>query len=278
MRGARAIFLLAALLVWSSQTAWAQNSWRQRASASQDDVTRSDITEEVRFGREVAARILGRLPLYDNPEITKYVNLVGQSVVMNTGRTELEFRFAVLDTGDINAYAAPGGYIFITKGALEKAQDEAELAGVLAHEIAHVTERHIVKELNIHGAEDSAVSGLARLIGGASDTAKVAFFQAAEKALEILFRDGYKREDEVQADKNAAAFTAITGYDPAALARYLERISTLKGKQTEVLDKTHPPTDARIVQIKEAIAKGGLETAGAKIGKERFASAMKALK
>jgi predicted Zn-dependent protease len=250
---------------------------RQRLSAG-DDVAASDISEEVRFGREVAARVIARYGLYDNAKLMKYVNLVGKALAMNTSRPELDFHFAVLNTDEINAYAAPGGYIFVTRGALLRMQSEAELAGVLAHEIGHVVEKHVVKELNIKGVDDSAVSGLARVIGGSTDSARVAFSQAVDKALDILFKDGYKREDEAQADKDAVLFCALTGYEPAGLVRFFERISVLKGKQTEVLDKTHPPYASRIAWLRSSVVQEGMDAEGYTVNRDRFHEAIKGLK
>jgi beta-barrel assembly-enhancing protease len=250
---------------------------RQRLSATHE-VSSSDIVEEVRFGREVAARIIGRYSMYDNEKLLKYVSLVGQSLVMNTSRPELDYHFAILNTEEINAYAAPGGYIFVTRGALQKMQNEAELAGVLAHEIGHVVERHIVRELNIRGGDNSATAGLAHAIGGSSDAAKVAFVQSIDKAVDILFKDGYKREDEAQADRDAVLFCALTGYEPAGLVRYFERINSIKGKQTAVLDKTHPSYESRINMLNSTISQEGLESKEFKINKKRFGENMKELK
>ena len=251
-------------------------AWRQRVPAGQEaGSTSEDVNEEVRFGREVAARMIGRYGLYQNDQLTRYVNLVGLTLAGNANRPELTYRFAVLNTSDINAYAAPGGYIFVTRGALEKMQDESELAGVLAHEIVHVNERHVVRELGIRATDDSAASGLARMIGGGSETARVAFTQAVDKAVDILFKTGYKREDEVQSDTGAVAICAIAGYDPAGLVRYFERINASKGKNTEVLDKTHPIYDTRIALLKETIAKEGIVSGNYKTQKERFDETMK---
>jgi len=252
--------------------------FRQRDSATGGEVRESDISEEVRFGREVAARVIGRYGLYENPQIMKYVNLVGRSLALSTSRPEIEFRFAVLNTDEINAYAAPGGYIFVTRGAIARMRDEAELAGVLAHEIGHVVEKHVVKELNIRGTEQSAASGLALLIGGTSESARLAFSQAVDQALDMLFKNGYKREDETQADKDAVLFCALAGYDPDGLVKYFERISAMKGKGTEVLDRTHPSYEARIAWLKDTLVKEGVESASLKNHKERFAEAMKNLK
>ncbi|MEW6213643.1 MAG: M48 family metalloprotease [Nitrospirota bacterium] len=266
-------------LVFSLPPSSAEQNWRQRVSAAVEKVSKEDITEEVIFGREIAARILGKYSLYNNPQLMRYVNLVGNSIALNTNRPEIEFHFAVLDTAEINAYAAPGGYVFVTRGALARMQDESELAGVLAHEIAHITERHIVKELNIRATEESPVSGLARAIGGAGyEAAKVAFYQAINKAMDILFKDGYKREDEIQADKTAVLFCALSGYDSSGLVRYFERLNSIKGKQTEVLDRTHPAYDSRLSWLKETISKEGVDTARAKTNKERFSETMKGVR
>lgn len=250
--------------------------WRQRLSAGAESA--SDTDEELRFGREVAARILGRYPLDDNQQMQKYINLVGYTLSQYTNRPEIEFRFAVLNTDDINAYAAPGGYVFITRGALIHLQDEAELAGVLAHEIGHITGKHVVKELGIKGSDDSAVSGLARVIGGSTDAARAAFTQAVDKAMDILFKDGYKREDENQADRDAVQICALSGYDPSGLARYFDRLNALKGKKTEVIDRTHPAFAERIFLINSVIAKEGIATADYKTQKDRFVDALKRFK
>ena len=251
--------------------------FRQRASAN-DEILTTDIAEEVRFGREVAARIIARFGMYNDPQLMKYVNLVGNVLAMSTNRPEIEFHFAILNTDEINGYAAPGGYIFVTRGAIAKMQDESELAGVLAHEIGHVVEKHAVKELNIKGQDTSSVSGLAMLIGGSSESARLAFAQAVDKALDLLFKDGYKREDEIQADRDAVLFCAFSGYAPTGLSRYFERINTVKGKQTEILDKTHPSFNDRIAWINGTIKEEGVDSGNYKIAKERFAENIKELK
>jgi predicted Zn-dependent protease len=270
------LVLSAVLLVFPANAPADDQAWRQRSSSGHEDgSTNDDVNEEIRFGREVAARMIGRYGLYENDQLTRYVSLVGLTLANNANRPELTYRFAVLNTTDINAYAAPGGYIFVTRGALEKMQDESELAGVLAHEIIHVNERHVVRELGIRATEDSAAAGLARMIGGGSETARVAFSQAVDKAVDILFKTGYKREDEVQADKGAVSLCAIVGYEPAGLIRYFERINASKGKSTEALDKTHPIYDTRIFLLKDTMAKEGIVSGNYKVQKERFTEAMK---
>lgn len=256
-------------------------NWRQRGAVESSKTagsTSDDVAEEIRFGREIAARIIGRYGLYQNNELMRYVNLVGLSIAKGTERQEIAFHFAILNTDEINAYAAPGGYIFVTKGLLKQMQDESELAGALAHEISHITQKHIVREMNIHATDSSATAGFAQLIGGTTQSARTAFAQAVEKALDILLKDGYKREDEAQADKTSVTYVAMAGYDPGALGRLLNRIGPLKEKATEVLDKTHPGYLDRITWLDAAIKQDGLEGADGKTEKERFVAAMKTVR
>jgi predicted Zn-dependent protease len=272
-----AMFALGVLTPAAVLAVDSEAQFRQRAS-SNDEVVSSDIQEEVIFGREVAARVIARYGIYDNPKLMKYINLVGHAIAQTTNRPELEFRFAILNTTEINAYAAPGGYIFITRGALEKMQDESELAGVLAHEVGHIVEKHVVNELKIKGADESATSGLASLIGGSSQSARTAFAQAVDRAMDMLFKDGLKREDEVQADRDAVLFCALSGYEPAGLVKYFERIDKAKGKNTEVLDKTHPSFANRIAWLKETIAQEGMDSGKYNNYNKRFSENIKLLK
>lgn len=256
----------------------ARENWRNRASVEVAAYTASDIAAEIKFGRAIAARILGRHKAYDSPALIKYVNLVGASLAQSTNRPELEFHLMILDTDELNAYAAPGGYIFITKGALKYMKDESELAGVIAHEVAHITERHVVKELKIKGTDDAATAELARIIGGNSESARAAFGQAVDRGLELIFKDGYKKEDEMQADKTSVTISAVSGYDPSGLSRYLERIKPIKEETPPPSDSTHPSFDARTLQISDAIKQDGIDYSALAKNNNRFAEIMKNFK
>lgn len=280
--GAVALLVLAASLAFAitvhgGSAADGGQDWRKRVPERGGNTT-DDIREEIRFGREVAARMLSRYGYYDDAAVNRYVNLVGKAVALNAGRPELDFHFGVLDTADINAYAAPGGYVLVTRGALQRMQNEAELAGVLAHEIAHIAERHVVRELNIRAADRGGAAGLAMLIGGTSEAARTAFYRAVDQAMDILLKDGYKREDEVQADGIAVQLAFLAGYDPSGLPRYLELISGLKGKGTDVLDKTHPAYGARIAWIKETMRTEGVDEKQGASNRDRFEAAVKQIK
>lgn len=211
--------------------------------------TRRDVQAEIRFGRDVAAQVLGRYPLYNDKKQTRYVNLVGKALALHAPRGELDFHFAILDTDSVNAYSAPGGYVFITRGLLNTMHDESELAAALAHEIAHVTLRHVVKALNIHAADTSAQGGVTHLLSGFGDPTKAAFTQAVGKAVDILFNHGLSKADELEADRTAVVLLADTGYDPGALARLLGRIKARHGVHTRIINKTHPPIAERIAAL-----------------------------
>lgn len=248
----------------------ASDDFRKRTSQETDSATEiDDVKAEVLFGRELAARILGRYQLYRDKELTRYINLVGKSVSLYANRPEIEYRFAVLDTDIVNAFAAPGGYIFVTRGALKLMDDEAELAAVLAHEVAHVTEKHIVKELGIKASEESAAAGFARLIAGSSDTMRAVFTQMVDKAVEILFEKGLKKQDEMDSDRIAAMTIAGAGYDPAALSRYLKKVSAAKN-ETKLLLGTHPSFEDRIKSIDTVLAENQLTDKKQPAVKERF--------
>jgi len=259
------------VLVLSCVSVSAENARLRQHLIGTKDVSRSDIESEINFGREVAARILGKYTLYRNDELTRYVNLVGKTLATYSNRPEIEFTVGILDTNAINAFAAPGGYIFVTRGAFDAMENEAELAGVIAHEISHITEKHIVKELNIHGTDTSPVSGFARLIGGATDPARVAFTKAVEKALDILFERGYKREDEISADTLGVILMATAGYDPEAMVKYFTKIRKTDKEEIASIEKLHPSFDDRIAVLRTTIEKEGLKEGNEYMsGKERF--------
>ena len=269
------VLVLAVLLVNSSMAA---QSFRQRASADQlltpEDIE-SDVKAEIEFGRVVAARILGKFKLNEDYKLTKYITLVGRSLALNSNRPELIFHFGVLQTKDINAYTAPGGYVFVTRGALDLMQDENELAAVLAHEIAHVTEMHIVEELDIKGTNAGVGGGLARILGSAAETTRVAFEQVIDKAVSLLFREGLNKQDEFEADQVGTMLAANSGYDPSALYRYLQRVKQHKGEQTAIVSKTHPSFNDRLVELANLSREESLSDLKSKIDVNRFNSIVK---
>jgi predicted Zn-dependent protease len=248
------------------------NASRQRITlAPQPGVyTEADVEKEVIFGREVAAAILADRKLVADDDVNRYLNLVGQSVARHSNRPEIDFLFAVVESSEINAYAAPGGYIFITTAALDLIRNEAELAAVLAHEIAHVSERHIVKALDIRADDESMTAMVSKIMGSAAESANVIFYQAVEHALDLLFSKGLNREDEYNADLQAVVLTAFSGYDPYAYPRLLERLSQTRPQRRIEIGNTHPPLDERIKRLEAIIRDQGLATVGYSTNEKRY--------
>jgi len=243
---------------------------RQRISSTSSEYSDvSDIEAEIRFGRELAARILGNYKLLDDEKINRYVNLVGKGLALYAGRPEIRYHFGVLDSDEINAFAAPGGYIFITRGALMKMDNEAQLAGVLAHEIAHVVKKHVVKELNIRGDEGSAAAGIASLVGGSTGTLRVALEQALDDAADILFNKGYKIKDEIEADRVGILVASVAGYDPSALKEFLNNVKSFE-KEDKTYKGEHPIFEVRMREINETLRAHGLQDVKKAKARERF--------
>ena len=248
------------------------DNYRQRIhQQSQQAYGEDDIRAEISLGREIAARIFGKYPRLDDQALTQYVTLVGKSLTLNSSRTELEYHFAVLDTDQVNAYSAPGGYIFVTKGALKLMGNEAELAAVLAHEIAHVTERHIVKELGIRSEDRSATGSIGQILGGAGGSANIAFTQLVDKATEILFETGFHQQDELDADRVGTLLLATVGYDPLSLQHYLQKIHAHKDEYTQSINTTHPPSQQRVNSLARLIQDEKLDKGEYSVVQVRFA-------
>jgi predicted Zn-dependent protease len=248
------------------------NAARQRITLVPEPgvYSKADIEEEILFGREMAAIILADRNLSPDNELNRYLNLVGQSIVRHTNRPELEFYFAAIDSPQINAYAVPGGYIFITTATLGMMRNEAELAAVLAHEIAHVSQRHIVKALNIRADDDSMIAIVSKIVGSTAESANVVFYQAVDYALAILFSTGLTVEDEFDADMEGMYLAAIAGYDPTAYPRFLERIGgTLESRRSEI-GNTHPSLSERIERLEIIIENEGLSDLGNSRNEKRF--------
>jgi beta-barrel assembly-enhancing protease len=260
-------FFISLILLFS--TAAYSEDFRFRASHLASGYTEKDIETEVEFGRSLAAKILGRYKMVPNDKLANYISLMGEGLAVQVGRPELNFYFAVLDTDEINAYACPGGYIFITKGAIGKMTDEAQLAGVIAHEIAHINQRHVVKQLNIKSSDGSLSAGVASLVGGSTASGKVALEQVMERAMKILFEEGINKKDELESDALAVEMSNSLGYDWKSYKNYLHRISG-HIEQMHVLSKTHPTITDRISELDRVAAKNNFMDIEGKKNEKRF--------
>lgn len=222
--------------------------------------------EEIQIGRDVSAALATKYGFVEDEASVRYVNLVGQALVRNCDRKKIPYHFAILRVSEINAMAAPGGYVFITQGLLDSLKDESELAGVLAHEISHVTRQHIVKAIRqanlLEAGEDFA---------SASGRDVERFGQLGDFSVNLLSK-GLSREDELEADKLGTLLAARTGYDAAGLRRSIESLKTDEKSQLLLshFNKTHPSAPERLKTIDQTII-GNKLPSGGRQNAERFA-------
>jgi beta-barrel assembly-enhancing protease len=223
--------------------------------------------EEVQLGREITGNLLGASPLVKDDGLQKYVNQVGRWVASQSERPELPWRFGVVESEAINAFAAPGGYIVITKGLYRKLQNEAQLAGVLAHEIAHVVKKHHLKVIQKQQLVNMGAGLLNDRVGKGNQTLDKVIGNGAE----IMAR-GLDKNAEYEADRDGVTLATRAGYDPYGLAEVLQAIaatSTNEGSLT-LLYKTHPHPDERLSKLGDAIGSRLDNVAAGKTLADRF--------
>ena len=218
--------------------------------------------KEIEIGRGIAATIAGRYPIVQDSALTLYVNLVGLTVAGEAPRPDIAYRFAVLETPDVNAFAAPGGYIFVTRGALALMESEAELAGVLAHEVGHVNRRHVIEGLR--------KSDLMQSVRDESGISGTTLDRAVGQGANAVF-SGYSRGDESEADSLGVEYAAGAGYDPQGLPRFVSHLNRHAGEgPLAEMFATHEAPDERIARLTRIIARDGLR--GGVTLAERFAA------
>ncbi|HNP28523.1 MAG TPA: M48 family metallopeptidase [Nitrospirales bacterium] len=202
--------------------------------------------EEITLGEAVAVEAFSRFGgEYSNPAWTRYINLVGKTVAEVSDRPTLNYHFAILNSQEQNAFAAPGGYIFITVGLLKTLKNEAELAGVLAHEIAHVTQKHMLDAIR-RGALMGSVSELT-LTAMKQDPAM--FSSVIDEMTDLLFTKGLDKDKEFEADVVGVEYAYRAGYNPQGLEDYLQTLAKKEGHVESKFFTTHPSTTERVSKI-----------------------------
>ncbi|HWN30916.1 MAG TPA: M48 family metallopeptidase [Burkholderiales bacterium] len=204
-----------------------------------------DEKQEVEIGSGVASNLLGAAPLMPDAHVQKYVNQVGRWVAQQSERPNLDWHFGVLESNDVNAFATPGGYVFITKGLLLNMKSEAELAGVLAHEIGHVLKKHHLKAIQ----KNAQVGLLADALSIATQSSKNT--EALNKIAGVgteLYARGLDKEDEFEADRIGVVLAARAGYDPYGLPLVLQTLANINPQDSALalMFKTHPAPTARL--------------------------------
>jgi predicted Zn-dependent protease len=247
----------------------------QAAPSAKGAFTDLDEPQEIELGRAVTAAVGARYQLLRDPALTQYVALVGNAVAAHSDRPDLRYVFVVLDAPEVNAFAAPGGFVFVTRGTLATCRDEAMLAGVLGHEVGHVALRHHVATLKAQKRKELAVLGVG---AAASQTAVAPAAQAiaagADALSEQVILKGFSRGEEEEADTVGQVYAGRAGYDPAGLRDFLAALVARGGQDsaTATFFSTHPGTaERRDAQTKRLAS----QPAGGRRNLERFGQAVR---
>jgi predicted Zn-dependent protease len=262
------------LVVWSG-IAWLLSACATNPVTGGSDFVLMSEDQEVGLGQKYNVEILKEMPAYNDPVLEELVQRVGKKLASHSHRPGLDYHFTITDSPQVNAFALPGGYIYITRGMLAYLNSEAELAAVLGHEIGHVTARHSVRQQST-----TAVTGILGAVLAASTG-----IQGADSLTNLAgtaIVRGYGREHELEADRLGAEYLARSGYDPEAMLQVVSilknqeafetAIAKKEGRQANVyhgLFSTHPDNDARFREVITAAKKYRTDSTS-RIGRDSY--------
>lgn len=222
--------------------------------------------QEVSIGKSLAKDIESQNKVTDDSILADYVNRVGQKIAKLSDRTDIEYHFKVLESPEINAFACPGGFIYVYTGLLKIIDNEAQLAAVLGHEIGHVVARHSVKRLQ-------QVLGIQVLLSIALGESSEITRKAVGIGIGVILQ-GYSRQNEFEADYNGAYYMTKAGYHPQGMIQLFGKFEEMeKGRKHTFLDQllaSHPPTADRIVRVKQHIPSFNLNERKLAFGEEGY--------
>jgi len=222
----------------------------------------ADITpdQEYYIGRAVAANILSTYKIYDkDPGLTAYLNLICAAIVLNSPQPSIfnGYYLAILDTNEINAFATSGGHIFVTRGLINVAKTEDALAGVIAHEVAHVQLRHGMKSITSNRITqaflDSATLGVGNAMGMDPEEMSNVLDESVNEIMLTMVNRGYSPEQEYEADTAAMYFMVFAGYEPSGLIDMLKELDKVHTNARSKFNRTHPAPAQRIYFAERAL-------------------------
>lgn len=237
------IALALGLVVGTPQVSQAR-SWLDLIFRGVQIIQLSNISarQEVQIGQQINQQLLGsEVQLYRNSEINRYVEQIGQRLAKESSRPEIPYTFQVVNDKSINAFATMGGYVYINTGLIAAADNEAQLASVMGHEIAHVDRRHAIQQMR----QLAIARGLATAAGLDRST-------LANLGVELALRRPNSRQDELEADQMGLQMLKNAGYAPSAMVAFMEKLMK-KGGSVPTFLSTHPATSDRIQALNQAI-------------------------
>jgi predicted Zn-dependent protease len=210
--------------------------------------------QEVQMGQQEAAQINQQLPMVTDPEANRYINLLGDQIASKTSRADLDWRFFIVDAAEVNAFAVPGGFIYVNRGLVDRTGMMDELAGVLGHEIGHVVLRHTVKQMEQMQGANIGVTLACVLTSVCNSQVAQAGINVAGTALFAKF----SRTDESQADAQAVKNTIAAGIDPHGVITMFQKLLEERKTRPGAVDAffaTHPGEEERITAAQAEINK-----------------------
>jgi beta-barrel assembly-enhancing protease len=209
--------------------------------------------QEIQMGQEYAQQINAQLPIVSDPEINRYVNLLGDQIASRTSRADLDWRFYVVDSREVNAFAVPGGYIYVNRGLIERTSKMDELAGVLGHEIGHVVRRHSIQQMEKAQGANVGVTLACVLTNICNSQVAQAGINIAGSAVFARF----SRQDELEADQEAVTNTVRAGINPEGIVTMFQKLIQERKTRPSAVEgwfATHPLEEDRIQQAQATIA------------------------
>ena len=249
-----ALSLLAALALTACASFDGSRSSNEVLSSNNDPVILFSEAQEIALGRQTAAAALKQYKVLENPGIQAYVTGVGQRLARVSDRPNLAYEFTVVDSKEVNAFACPGGFVFVTTGLLKDLKDEAELSAVVGHEIGHVVRQHALKRMQRQFVAENGLAVLSDLLGGKTGTWLGKLGPIASDLL--MLRNS--REAELEADEQGLLIASRAGMDPQAMVGVQEMLLKVAGKSQGAVAEmlaTHPPSEDRIAQAQRLLPK-----------------------
>ncbi|MEO0853455.1 MAG: M48 family metallopeptidase, partial [Cyanobacteria bacterium J06648_11] len=205
-------------------------------------------SQDVELGKQIHGQIIegDEVKLSQNQQLNRYINQIGQDLVSHSSRSKLPFQFFVVEDDALNAFATTGGFVYINTGTIDAADTEDQIASVLAHEIAHITEKHVLENLQ----QSAMIQGGAQALG-------IGNSNIAAAGVELALRRPKSRDAEYEADATGLMMMYRAGYDPQAAPQFLTKLLRL-GRNVPTIFSTHPPSRDRISRLNQIIASENL--------------------